>query len=33
MPPGSNLPPETGTIMAAQRVRKMEGKQGEFELS
>jgi hypothetical protein len=35
---GDNLPilrgkpPETGTFMAAQKVRKQEGKQGEFEL-
>ena len=27
------MPPETGTFMAAQKVRKQEGKQGEFELS
>jgi site-specific DNA-methyltransferase (adenine-specific) len=26
------MPPETGTFMAAQKVRKQEGKQGEFEL-
>jgi len=27
------MPPETGTFIAAQKVRKQEGKQGEFELS
>ena len=26
------MPPETGTFLAAQKVRKTEGKQGEFDL-
>ena len=29
---GVQMPPETGTFLAAQKVRKSEGKQGEFEL-
>jgi site-specific DNA-methyltransferase (adenine-specific) len=30
---GVQMPPETGTFIAAQKVRKQEGKQGEFELT
>ena len=29
---GVQMRPETGTFLAAQKVRKSEGKQGEFEL-